>query len=397
MLIQQVKEHLTGQLHGGSLNKVRNFEAACERAANTLLTNLDPIETERTTPLARVIHDDLNNYPLPSDYKKIIDLYPQDDRTSLDSAGRVYLERFALRIPITNKKLAIEGSEGDKFLRVNWKSNPAAIFHSMNSLTENGTIAIVGTSSGLKLNKQIKYSGSASVEFDVATDGDGIQITEASALDLENEDELDDIIIPVYVGDITYLTGFTAYFGNDLTTNYWTGIAQTSQADGTAWRNGWNLVRVPWSTATESGTVDPSEIDSFKLTVQASGAISNIRVDNIIFSLGRAFDIKYYSKYLFKNTSGTFLARPTSDDDTVIGDGDLNNIFLYELLKICAHQIEGEDAAFDISFANKALWGDSLSSDPMGRIGLYAMYKNEFPSMSKRPVTSYGSGPKFRR
>ena len=93
MTITNVKEHITGMLHGGTLNKVKNFEAACERAANSLLTNLDPIETERTTPLAQVIHDDLNNYSLASDFKKIIDLYPQADRSKLDSGQRVYPER----------------------------------------------------------------------------------------------------------------------------------------------------------------------------------------------------------------------------------------------------------------------------------------------------------------
>ena len=301
MSIQDVKNHLTAMLHGGSLSKVRSWDEACERAANIVLANLDPIETERTTPLARVIHDDLNNYPLPSDYKKIIDLYPQDDRTYLDSAGRVYIERFALRVPIKNKELTIEGSEGSKFLRVNWKSEPPVTFHAMNSLTTGGTITAVGSATGLRLQKLYKLSGSGSIEFDVVATGDGIQSVNTTTLDLEDWDELPDIIFPVYIGDKTNLTSITFIFGNDLTANYWTCVAQTVQADGTAFQNGWNWIRCPWSTATETGTVDPATIDSWKITIQATGAISNVRVDNITFSLGRVFDIKYYSKYLFKS------------------------------------------------------------------------------------------------
>ena len=397
MDITTVKENISAMLHGGSLAKVRNFEYACERAANILLSHLDPIETERNTPLNQVIHDDLNNYSLPSDFKKIIDLYPQADRSKLDSGQRVYIERFDLEKSLKNRTLTIEGSGGDKFLRVNWKINPAITYHSMNSLTSNGTWSVVGSATGLKINKQIKYSGSGSVEFDLVASDDGIQNTAASQLDLSEEDELADVIIPIYFGSVANLTSITAIWGNDLTANYWTGVAQTAQADGTAFRTGWNLIKIPWSTATETGTVDPETIDSFKLTIAATGAISNIRVDNIIFSLGTAFDIKYYSKSLFKSSAGTYLTRPTDNSDTVIGNGDLNNIFLFELLKACAHQIEGEDSGFDIDFANRQLYGDPSSPDSVMRIGLYSRYRTEYPSQSKKAITSWSSGPRFRR
>ncbi len=399
MDIGDIKENLTAQLHGGTLSKVRNFESACERAAGIVLSNLDPIETERIASLSQVIHDDLYNYSLPSDFKKIIDLYPQADRDNSDDASRVYAGRFDLQKGIRNKQITIEGNEGSKFLRVNWKENNSITFHSMNSLTSNGTIAVVGSATGLKLNEQIKYSGSASVQFNSVASGDGIQITGATQIDLEDWDEMADVIIPIYFGVTTYVTSITGIWGNDLTANYWTGVAQTTQADGTAFRAGWNLIKIPWSTATETGTVDPKTIDSFKLTIVTTGAISAIRVDNIIFSLGTAFDIKYYSKYLFKNTAGTLMSKPTANDDdiTVLGDLDLNNIFVFELLKELAHQIEGEDSAFDINYANQRLHGDSNSPDPVMRIGLYAKYRGEYPSMSKKAVTSYSSGPRFRR
>ena len=392
-----VREHLTGMIHGGTLNKVRNFYAACERVANVVIANIDPIETERTNSLAQVIHDNLNNYPLPSDFKKIIDLAPQDNRTNLDSAQRSYAERFSLEVLIKNKKLTIEGGEGSKILKVNWKSVSPKTFHPMNSLTSGGTISVVGSATGLKANTLYKLSGSGSIEFDVVASGDGLQSTNTTTLDLTTWDQLADVIFPIYFGSVSALTSVTFIFGNNLTSAYWTGVAQTTQADGTAFRAGWNWIKIPWSTATETGTVDPITFDSFKITIQSTGAISDVRVDNIVFSLGRVFDIKYYSKYLFKNSAGTFLARPTTDSDTVIGDGDLNNIFLYELLKICAHQIEGEDSAGDITFANQNLYGNFASPDPVMKMGLYAKYRNEYPSMSKKAVTSWSSGPRFNR
>lgn len=396
MDITQTKEHLTGQLHGGTLNKVRNFEAACERAANAVLLNLDPVDTIRTVALTNVVHDDVYNYSLPSDFRKIIDLIPQDNRTNLDDASRVYAGRFDLQKLIKDKQVSIEGSEGSKVLRVNWRSRQGVTLHSMDSLTSNGTWSAVGSATGLKATTLYKYSGSASLEFDLVATGDGIQNTTMSQIDMTDEDEVADIFVPMYFGSVSALTSVSVLWGNDLTTNYWTSTAVTTQADGTAFRAGWNLLKFSWSTATETGTVTPTTIDSFRLTVAATATINNIRVDNIIFSIGRNFDIKYYSKFFFKNSSGTFIARPTSDEDTVIGDGDLNNIFLFELLKECAQQMEGADSNFDIAYATKKLWGDPNSPDPIGRIGFYAQYRAEYPSQSKKAVTSWSSGPRFR-
>lgn len=397
MTITQVKENLTAMGHGSTLNKVRNIEALFERAANNVLAKVDPVDTQRTNTLGQLIHDDLNNYPLPSDYRKFIDLYPQDNRTSLDIGKRRYSEPFAARRAISNKEISIEGSEGSKFLRANWKSNPAKTLHTMDSLTSNGTWSVVGSATGLKLNTQYKVSGTGSIEFDLVASGDGIQNTTMTAVDLTTEDELADVIIPVYLGSVSNITSLTSIWGNNLTTAYWTGVAQTAQADGTAFRTGWNYIKSPWSTATETGTVDPATIDSFKLTVQTTGAISNIRVDNIIFSLGRVFDIKYYSKYLFKNTAGTWLSRPTSDDDVVVLDSDGINLFLYECVIEMAQQVEGEDSNFDIGFASKKLNGDLNALDPAARFGLYRLYRGEYPSESKKAVNTWTRGPRFRR
>lgn len=396
MTFGDAKTNLSGTLHGGTLSKVRNIEYAFERAQNTLLSKIDPIETERAVPLAQVIHDDLNNYPVPSDFKKVIDLYPQDNPTNLDAASRRVSESFRLGRGIRNKIISIEGSEGSKFMRVDWRSSAGRVLNTMDSLTTNGAWSVVGSASGLKIQEIYKLTGSASIEFDVVATGDGIQNTTMDVLDLTDEDELADIIIPIYFGSITNLTSVTPIWGNDLTTNYWTGVAQTAQADGTAFKTGWNYIKASWSGATETGTVDPADIDSFKLTIQSTGAIANVRVDNIIFSLGRAFDLAYYSKYIFKTTAGVWITRPTSDDDIIVLDGTAMQAYLMECLKICAQQTEGTDSDFDINFANRELNGDLSSSDLNQRVGLYARYRAEYPSMSKQPVQSYSSGPRFR-
>jgi len=390
MNISQVKDNLTGMLHGGTLNKVRNIYSALERAQNTMLLKLDPLDTIRIQGLANTIHDDIYNYALPSDYKKIIDLIPQNRRELSDSATRILAGGFDLQKSIKNKKVSIEGSEGSKIIRINWRSRSPKVLNELNSLTANGTWSGVGTATGLIADDIDYVSGSGSIKFDLAASGDGIQNTTMTSLDFTDEDEVADFFMWFKVknsADLALLTSASLVWGNNLTTNYWTSVAQTTQADGSALKVGWNQVKFPWSTATETGTVDPSTIDSAKITFATTGAITDLRVDNIIVSVGRNFDVKYYSKFIFKNTAGTLISQPTTDDDTITLDNDAIQIFLLESMIACAQQMEGVDSSFDINWAERELYG--VGSKP----GLYGKYKSENPTMSKKAIAYYGSKP----
>ena len=359
-----------------------------ERSASKFLLRCKPVETMRTGVLASTIHDDLNDYALPSDYNSLIDLIPQDNRTNWDNAFRSPAGKFDLEKAIRNRTVSIEGSEGTKIIRINWKTRSAKILNTCDSLTANGTWAVVATASGLIIDEITKRKGGASVRFDVAATGDGVDNDDMSAVDLTDEDEVADLLVDIYLKsstDVANLNSITAIWGNDLTSAYWTGVAQTAQADGTAFRVGWNTIKVAWSTATETGTVAPATIDSFKVTLNIDAAISDVRLDDIRFSIGRNFDIKYYSKYLFKNTSGTYLSRPAGVDDSenVTIDNDSLPIYLFELLKDMAHQMEGTDSGFDIQYAENELRT------------LYPAFRSEYPDQRKKMVSSYGGMPRW--
>ena len=393
--ISEVKNHLTGLGGAASVDDVANLYQLLERASNTMLAKIDPIETERIAALSSLVYDDVYDYALPSDYKKIIDLYPQVDRGSWDRAARKYAEPFDAQKLIKEKQITIESSEGTKFIRINWRTRGAKILHSMNSLTANGTWSAVGSATGLKAQTLFKVSGNASIEFDLVATGDGIQNTAMTALDLTDEDEIADVFVWVYLPSAP--TSITAIWGNDLTTNYWTGVAQTAQADGTAFKVGWNLIKFPWSTATETGTVAPATIDSFRLTVSSSSALTNVRVDDIKFVVGRNFDIKYYSQYSFKNAGGTWINQPTTDADTLIHTGTAYQIFLLESRIAIAQQLikDPRSALSATLWERVQLNGDIQATDRALRLGLYAYYRSEYPSMSKKATTSYAGLPRF--
>jgi len=396
--ISTIKDNLTGMGGTASIDDVVGIYSLMERSANTMLAKIDPIDTLRTAALSGLVYDDIYNYNLPSDYKKIIDLYPQEDRNYGDRAGRRYAEPFDALKALHNKELAIESSEGTKFIRISWReggANQPKTLHSMNSLTANGTWSVVGSAVGLKAQTLYKINGNASIEFDLVATGDGIQNTTMDALDLETEDEVADCFVWVYLPSVP--TSITAIWGNDLTTNYWTAVAQTAQADGTAFKVGWNLLKFPWSAATETGTVAPATIDSFKLTIANGSALTNVRVDQIRFIVGRDYDIKYYSQYAFKNASGTWINIPTTDDDTVIFTGTALQIFILECRIAVAQQLiqDPKQSLAATAWERVQLNGDPQSTDRIGRIGLYAHYRSEYPSMSKKAITSYAPKPRL--
>lgn len=386
--ISQIKEHLIGLGHGGTLNKVRNIEAMFERSASTFLLKCHPLESMRTAGLTNLVHDDQYNYALPYDFASLIDLFPEDNRNTWDRALRDYAGNFDREKAIKTKVVSIEGSEGSKIVRINWKSRKGKTLNSMDSVTANGTWGAVATATSIVADTIFKKSGNASIRFNLGASGDGIQNTTMTAVDMTTENLVADVFVPFYIknsADLAKLTSVIVIWGNDLSTNYVTGVTQTTQADGRAFQVGWNTIMIPWSTATVTGTITPTTIDSFKITFTTTGAITQIRVDNIIFSVGRPFDMVYYSKYLYKSAStALWISKPTSDDDYVVVDNDTLPQYLMECLTDMAHQMEGSDSAFDITFAEKKL------------AALYPAYRGVYPSQVKKIAGGYGN-KKFGR
>jgi len=385
----QIKSHLTGLGHGSTLNKVRNLEELAERSAARFIAKCKPMEIMRTQPLSQVVHDDLFNYALPGDYHSMIDLMPEDNRNEWDMAFRRAAGRFDLQKAIKNRIVSIEGSEGSKIIRINWKSRAPQSFHTMDSLAGNGTWSAVGTASGVALDTIVKKVGSGSIKFDAAATNDGISnLNMSQAVDMTDADEVGELLFDLYIknaADLANFNGITAIWGNDLTTKYWTGVEQTLQADGTALHVGFNTIKVPWNTATETGTVAPATIDSLKFTVNIDAAITDLRIDNVRMSIGRNFDIKYNSKCLYRTSAGVYATIPANDSDTVLVDTDSLPIYLFELLKDMAHQVEGTDAAFDINYAAAELKE------------LYPSFLSEYPDQRKKLASNYGGKPRFRK
>lgn len=385
--IAQVKDHLIGMGHGATLKRVRNVEAMFERTAGRLLLLVHPIDVMRKTGLVSGIFDDFYNYALPYDFGDLIDLAPQDQRQLWDEAFRNDAGQFDREKAVKQKKISLEGRDGVKIIRINWRTRQPKTLNTITSTTGNGTWAALGSAINVITDTIFSVIPGGSVRFGLVASGDGIKNTTMQKLDLTTESTIANAFVSFEIPDsasLALVQSVGLIFGNDLTAKFWTMANVTQNADGTPFHVGWNTLTFPWSTAVQTGTVDPTAIDSVALSVAATGPINNLRFNNLVFAIGRQFDITYYSKFLFKSaTTGLWLSRPTegSGDDFVMLDNDSLPLYLYELLQDMAQQMEGTDATFDVQFA-------------LAQLGkLYPAYKANWPSLNKKMQRSYGGTP----
>jgi hypothetical protein len=116
---------------------------------------------------------------------------------------------------------------------------------------------------------------------------------------------------------------------------------------------GWNLLRADWAGITTTGTPTVTNIKYVRITFNYTGtATQGVRVDNIVARLPSPYEIVYYSNYLFRNTSGTWLERPTAIDESDIVNLEIDglNLLVAEICYLVAQEIQGEDATFDATF-----------------------------------------------
>ena len=384
--ISNAKDDLKGIVHGTTLNKVTNLNQVFSRAARTVVSRIDPDETIRYSNLTNPIHDEVYNYALPSDVKgrKLIDIRPQAGRTLRDKFSNTYGMDFDLRKAVEDNNAYIDWNSASKTIRIdkNVGSNRTTIAP-LNAITGEGTWSVGGVASGLSVDSQYYVSGNSSLKFALANGANQLNNTTLTAIDLSTFDEVGTFFIWVYISDTSKVTSFQLLWGNDLTTNYWSSATVTAQADSTAFRAGWNLLKFEWNGATESGSVAPSAIDSVRLVINATGAVTDFRANSLVISLGYIWEIVYYSKFLFRSEAGTWSETTTSDSDIVNLDTDSYNIWLYECAILIAQQLQGNDARSDIAWFSEELYGKG------DKMGLYRKYNADHPSQAIRPRTFY--------
>lgn len=357
--ISNLKNELTGVLHGTSLSKVQGLDVLIDRAARRLVNDIDPIETVRIVQISNGIFDKVYDYPAPSDLKgdRIIDIRPQARRELRDKFFQVYNEDFDRNKTISIERhhrdeFSIQFNNGVKSLRIVKDLISPILIHNLDTIDENGTWSVGDDATNLREDNINFVQGSGSLRFDTSGAGTTafLENSDFQPIDLSRDENQGSLFLFVFLPDPSLVTSWNLRWGND-TLNFW-DVTVTTAFDSTVFQTGWNQLKFDWNGATVTGTPDSTAVDYSRITLTYDGtADTDYRVDNLTSNLPEIFELEYYSKFLFQDaTTLAFQERVTDDTNIVNLDTDAYNLLFNLVAYFVAQQVQAENASFDASY-----------------------------------------------
>ena len=260
-------------------------------------------------------------YGLPTGTKDVITITGQDDmpddynfeRTSASDFWRAYLN---------HNRFSDErnGNSRDLLVRLTSPQLTDVQLSDCGSLTANGTWAILGDATNMRLDSQEYRSGSSSIAFDVTPSANyaGLTLTGMTAVDTSSTAiyQVGTAFLWVYLPSYTSFTTVTLRWGKD-SSNYWSKTA-TTQYSGAALTTGWNQLGFDWASATKTGS-PTSAISYLQVRFDYPGTMTAqyaIRIDDIRMKEAKKVWLKTTSDYLVVDgTNGAFKEAFTSGTD----------------------------------------------------------------------------------
>lgn len=401
--LAQLKSDIAPMMKGTSIRQISDFYGTAAKSANRVLARIDPQETKRTATLAMPFYDNLQDYVLQDDYKRMVDIRPQanlrQDQPGLSIYGQTSTVQFNTRL--TPDSFSIRWNNMIRTLRA--QRLPAG---NVNTLDE-FDVTIVGTtavSEGIwspegdantlyaePLN-YVQGNGALGFQLSGATGLGDIVNTTAPVTDLSafNNEDASMLFFYIPIGFSSRFTSFELRRG-DNSLNY---IKQTvsSKADGTAFSDGWNFLYFNWATGTKTGA--PSNTSNiyrrFGIAYTAGASIPGCLIDSWTNSFGQLYEIEYYSEYMFRTAAGVWISRPTQDTDLVnVGPASYEILKAEMMTDIVQIIRNGAVMTQELAELRNQLNGMPASrwvKDPPWH-GLYNDYNTKFPSDAIVEVT----------
>ena len=340
-------------IHGTKTNKIPNIYGHINRAARQVLLDVDPKETQRILQLAQVFNN-VFDYPCPDDLKgdRTVDLRPQSGRMPSDIFQQGYsLDFDAWKGVSLDNKLITQWNTGVKTLRIEAPTltSPLTLCDTSNA---SGWSASTGAQN-LSLDTVNNVAGGGDIMFDLAAgSGTGsIQISNLSPVDVTGHVNVDTLFAWVYLPLGSAITSLNVKWGSDYTANYYSLTVTTTQ-QGTAFQNGWNLIALPWVSATVVGSPVITAYDSVQVTVAYNSTLqTGLRFCNLTSNPGYVFELQYYSKFMFRDPSTNAFRESIVDatDNTKILNLDTEsyNLMFNKTAYFIAQALQGADSSYD--------------------------------------------------
>ncbi len=352
--IQDLKTDLAAVSHGTTTNQIVSLDAMINRAARTLLLDIDPQETIRIQQFVNPIYNQVFDYALPSDLKgnKVIDIRPQVNRLPQDIFTQGYNQAFDVakgNVFSFADQFTINFNTAVKTIRINAPTLPVPIvINQAESITANGTWSLGGNATSLSVNNTNFVSSAGSLQFNLTTSGTTGTITNStsSSVDLSNYTNQGTFFFYTYLPSGTAITSMQLKIGSS-SSNYYTATATVNQ-QGNAFVRGWNLIAYNWATMTTVGSPNSSALTYIQITYTTDGTLQTaVLLDNVTFNLGQVLEIEYYSKYVFRDAiTGAFQEKVTDNSNQINLDVESYNLLFSQVAYLSAQQLQGLDAQF---------------------------------------------------
>lgn len=348
---------ISGAVHGTTTNKIPNIYGIINRAASAVLLDVDPKETQRILQLSQVFNS-VYDYAAPVDIKgdRFIDVRPQAGRTPGDVFTQGYETDFDLGKNWNwENKLYTQWNTGVKTVRIDAPFLTAPVQLSDTSATT-GWAATTGASS-ITLDTVNNVAGGGALVFNlIAGQASGyIENSTLTAIDYTSYLNVSTGFLWVYLPAATSVTSINVRWGTSSTAYYSLSVTTTQQ--GTAFQNGWNLIALPWTSASVTGSPTITSTKYVRVTFNYDSTLqTGVKVCNFTFNLGYIFEAVYYSKYMFRDpTTNAFQERVTdaTDNNKLVNlDTEAWPLLFNKTAYYIAQSLQGADADYDAVF-----WG----------------------------------------
>lgn len=336
-LYSNLKNDVNGRVHA-KVGRVVDIRASLNRGVRRAVKiPLKTLVRRHTSPIRLL--DEVNDYFLPSDVQssKIIDLQPVTATRSNRYAWRnVHPEAFdRLRsrgIPV----LSVVNNGALRTLRASITGNDTkAILSELDTITDGGTWATIGTASGLETDSQTYLYGNGSVKFDLgAGTQDGISTTLTTQHDISKYVDDGSVYLSASFPSTSGLTGVTVRIGSS-SGNY-NQISVTTDISGNALTTGFNMLKLDFANGTLTGTPDYTAIDYIALLVDKNTTTySGVRFDRVLVGTGSQHQMDYYSRFGWRTSAGTWKADSTLDTDILNAEEEEYDL----IVESCVEQV----------------------------------------------------------
>lgn len=326
---------LKGRINGGIQGKIDilvDSQDTMNSAVRDLKAKVAIRSAKRRASLSPNLFNGIFPYSAPSDIQghRIIDIPQQAKRP--DGEWQLTTPEEFDRVNGAKKGLmAIDDYNGTKILKLaSTVDSNSLLISEMDSVS---SWVVFGDAEDLEADDADFIKGAGSLKFGISSAGGttaGVQNSSLTTFSLVDYlDGTSAIFIWHKINSTTNITNYILRVGTD-SSNYYSKTI-TTQADGTAFVNGWNLLKFDLTSLSETGTVTDSTCNFAAVYMtKATGKVSetDYKFDWMVLKKGVPHYVRYYSKYGWQSSAAAYKENSTAVDDLLVADTDEFELFV---------------------------------------------------------------------